>query len=112
MNLTTLNALAIFPVQLEEYYAAIPPEFTNWAPPSWEGIPSKPFTAIEQICHVRDIEIGGYHMRFDRTLHEHNPVLASLDGEALARDRSYATSNATEVLASFRTARASTLDLT
>jgi hypothetical protein len=111
MNLTTLNSLAIFPVQLEEYYAAIPPEFKNWAPRSWEGIPSEPFTAIEQICHVRDIEIDGYHVRFDRTLHEKNPVLASLDGEALARDRSYATSNATEVLASFRIARASTLEL-
>ena len=108
---TTLNALADFPRQLEAHYAEIPREFRHWAPPSWEGVPSEPFTAIEQICHVRDIEIDGYHVRFQRTLQELNPTLPSVEGEKLASERSYATSDAVEVFAAFRVARTQTLEL-
>ena len=111
MNDITLSALAGFPRQLEAHYAAIPAEFKHWAPPSWEGVPSEPFTAIEQVCHVRDIEVDGYHVRFQRTLHELNPTLVSIDSKALAEARSYATSNASEAFAAFRVARAKTVQL-
>jgi len=105
----TLHALAAFPRQLEQFYAAIPPAFTHWSPPSWDGIPSESFTAIEQICHVRDIEIDGYQQRLRRTLEEDAPVLDSLDGYALARERNYAAADANEVFAVFRDARAATV---
>jgi hypothetical protein len=108
---TTLRSLAEFPQQMEAHYAAIPSEFKNWAPRSWDGVPSEPFTAIEHICHIRDIEVDGYLVRFQRTLLELDPVLASLDGERLAKERAYAASNVDEVLAAFRTARAKTVDL-
>ncbi len=111
IDATTLNALNEFPQRLEAHYAAIPEEFRHWAPPSWKGVPSEPFTAIEQICHVRDIEIDGYHERFRRTLHELNPTLPSVEGEKLARERAYATSDAAEAFARFRIARAQTLEL-
>lgn len=111
MNTTTLNALAAFPQQLEAHYAAIPAEFKHWAPPSWDGVPSEPFTAIEQICHVRDIEIEGYHVRLHRTLSEINPTLVSIDSDALAKARSYATANAGEVFSAFREARAKTMSV-
>lgn len=111
MNATTLSALAGFPQQLQAHYAAIPAEFKHWAPPSWEGVPSEPLTAIEQVCHVRDIEIEGYHVRFQRTLQEPNPTLVAIDSEALAKERSYATSSASEAFAAFRAARAKTIHL-
>jgi hypothetical protein len=111
MNANTLSALADFPKQLEAHYAAIPAEFKHWAPPSWEGVPSEPFTAIEQVCHVRDVEIDGYHVRFERTLNEINPTLAALDSKALAEIRSYATSSAADAFAAFRMARAKTVQL-
>jgi hypothetical protein len=111
MNAITLNALAAFPAQLEAHYAAIPRGFENWAPASWDGVPSEPFTPIEQICHVRDIEIDGYRVRFERTLSEHNPTLPSIESEALARERSYATSNVAEVFSAFREARVHTVEL-
>jgi len=57
-------------------------------PPSLEGAPSQSCTAIEQVCHVRDIEIDGYHVRFQHTLTESNPPLASIESEILARERS------------------------
>ena len=111
MNPATLSALEAFPGQLEAHYAAIPDAFKHWAPPSWEGVPSEPFTAIEQVCHVRDIEIEGYHVRFQRTLTEPNPTLASVDSEALAKLRSYGTASAADAFAVFRQARAKTLAL-
>ena len=111
MNSTTLNALATFPQQLQAHYAAIPDEYKQWAPASWDGVPSEPFTAIEQVCHVRDIEIDGYHVRFRRTLDEHDPVLAAIDSEALALQRRYATQDADAVFWSLRAARAQTVAL-
>jgi DinB family protein len=111
MDEITLSALTAFPQQLEALYAVFPTGFTHWAPPSWDGIPSERFTAIEQVCHVRDIEIEGYHVRFRRTLSEPNPTLVSIDSESLARERSYATANASEALAAFRSARGRTVDL-
>lgn len=111
MNKATLDALMLFPLQLEAHYAAIPAAFKHWAPPSWDGIPSEHFTAIEQVCHVRDVEVDGYHVRFQRTLDESNPFLPDLGSEALAQARSYATADAVEVLAAFRAARAKTVQL-
>ena len=111
MNPGTLAAMGDFPRQLETYYAEVPAEFSNWRPPSWEGIPSEPFTPIEQVCHVRDIEVDGYHVRFRRALQETNPDLASIDGESLATERHYATANVAEVFSAFRLARAQTLEL-
>jgi hypothetical protein len=111
MDTTTLSALADFPQNLEAHYAAIPAEYKNWAPSSWDGIPSEPFTPVEQVCHVRDIEIDGYHVRFQRTLNELTPTLAAIDGETLARERSYAKSSAAEAFATIRAARARTVEM-
>ena len=111
MNPTTIAALQAFPQQLEAHYAAVPAEFKHWAPPSWEGVPSEPLTAIEQVCHVRDIEIDGYQVRFRRTLEESNPVLASIDTDALARERAYGSADASTVFPAFRRAREETIAL-
>ena len=90
MDSTTLASPEDFPRRLEAYDTEVPADFKNWRPSSWEGIPSEPFTPIEQVCHVRDIEVDGYHVRFRRTLQESNPTLLTLDGERLARERRYA----------------------
>jgi hypothetical protein len=111
MNRTTLQALADFPRQLEMHYGAIPDEFKHWHPPSWDGIPSEHYTALEQICHVRDIEIDGYQVRFRRTVEETHPFLPGVDGDALAIERSYASADAAAVFEAFRAARMQTLEL-
>lgn len=112
MNETTLQALAAFPRQLEAHYAAVPAGFERWAPPSWQGIPSERFTAIEQLLHMRDIEVVGYHVRFERTLREDRPVLADIDSYALAVERGYdADTDAQAALAEFRVARARTVEM-
>ncbi|HEX6636992.1 MAG TPA: DinB family protein [Steroidobacteraceae bacterium] len=111
MSPVTLAALESFPTELEKHYAAFPSDFVHWAPPSWQGVPSEPFTAIEQICHVRDIEIEGYHQRFTRTINEEIPRLPSIDSEAVARERNYGAADPARVFADFRAARAVTVAL-
>ena len=111
MSPVTLEALRRFPDQLDAFYAAIPHGWQHWSPPSWDGIPSEAFTPIEQICHMRDIEIDGYRLRFRRALSETNPALETIDGHALAKSRSYAMADARAALAAFRAARAETVAL-
>lgn len=111
MHSITLQALAAFPDQLKAHYAAVPDEYKHWAPPSWDGVPSEALTAIEQVCHVRDIEVDGYQLRLRRTLQETHPTLVSLDTDRLAKERRYGSANAAEVLADFRRARSQTIAL-
>ena len=111
MSPVTIAALQAFPQQLEANFAAFPVESRHWAPASWEGVPSEALTAIEQVCHVLDIEVEGYHVRLRRTLAEDHPVLASIDTDALARERAYGKADATKVLAAFRQARQQTVAL-
>lgn len=111
MDQATLQALADFPRQLEAYYGAIPAAFVNWAPDSWDGVPSEPFTALQQICHVRDIEVDGYHVRIRQMRDQDHPVLASIDGEELVTSRQYGSANPAEVLATIRTARVRTVEM-
>ena len=107
----TLAAMAAFPDRLEEFFEAVPAHRFRWAPESWEGVPSESLTVLEQLCHVRDIEIDGYQLRFQRLLNEVNPLLPAIDGYALVRERGYAQAHAGEALAVFRGARRATLQL-
>ena len=107
----TLHALEIFPQQLKLHYQAIPAAFKHWAPKSWDGVPSEPLTAIEQVCHVRDIEIEGYQVRFRRALSEEHPTLDSIDTDRLARERAYGAADFDAAFATFSAARADTLSM-
>ncbi len=111
INAATLAALADFPAQLAAHFSAFPVALRDWTPDSWEGVPSEPYSAIAQLCHVRDIEIDGYQLRFARVLREAFPYLPPVDGDALAISRGYAQADAATVLDEIRTARAQTLEL-
>ncbi len=47
------------------------------------------FSMLENVCHLRDIEVEGYGRRLGLMLREDNPLLPDLDGAALARERAY-----------------------
>jgi hypothetical protein len=106
----TLAALAAMPEQFERVFRSIPSGYGNWRPSSWEGSPGETFSALEHACHLRDIERDGYQVRIRRTLEESSPLLESIDGYALARERRYAEAHPPDVLAAFRSARNSTLE--
>lgn len=104
-----LNELAAMPDEIAGLIAQVPAAKRGWAPETWEGIPGERFTALGQACHLRDIEIDGYHVRFGRTLREDRPDLASIDSYQLARARHYESDNADAAVNAFRKARRETL---
>ncbi len=111
MDAATLDALAAFPDRLEAHFAVIPESHRLWTPASWHTCPSEHYSALEQVCHVRDIETDGYHVRFVRTLREEHPHLSGVDGDRLKVERAYAEAYAPEVFAQIRRAREETLIL-
>jgi hypothetical protein len=107
--LELLNELEDMPRQLERALFMVPGDRLSWRPESWEGCPSETFSALEQVCHLRDIEREGYHVRIRRMLDENEPSLESLDGYEMARDRRYASDDLAGALAAFREARVVTV---
>lgn len=102
------HALAATPAKLR---AAIG-EFSDAAlrrPPLFPPKDAEALSAIGHACHLRDIEIDGYHVRLRRTRTETNPSLPSLDSDRLAAERQYDTSDAGAALEAFERARATTL---
>ncbi len=68
------------------------------------------FSALENICHLRDIEIEGYSKRILQILQEDTPLLADLDGGRLAVERDYNNQDASKALEAFTTARKRNLE--
>jgi hypothetical protein len=106
-----VSQLEAMPELLERCFRLVPVEFRRWLPESREGAPGEMFSALGQICHVRDIETDGYRDRFRRVLEEEVPFLPSVDGQRLAVERGYDTASPDQVFAQFRQARSQTVDL-
>jgi hypothetical protein len=104
-----LDELAAMPGQIEALMRRVPRDRLGWKPDSWDGIPGERFSALEQACHLRDIEIDGYHVRFGRTLREDRPDLVSIDSYELARERAYEADDARAAIAAYRKARRETI---
>ncbi len=104
-----LPELAAAPDEIAALLSQVPAERRAWVPPTWEGIPGERFTALGQACHLRDIEIDGYHVRFGRTLREDRPDLVSIDSYALARERNYDADDLDAAITAFRRARRETV---
>jgi len=104
-----LDELAGMPEELERAIRLVPAGRLHFKPESWGGAPGETFSAMEHVCHVRDIERDGYQVRIQRMLEEENPSLVSIDGYELAKERRYEAANVDEALSTFRTARAATI---
>ncbi len=104
-----LSELEDMPRQLEHALRLVPSNRLGWKPESWGGCPSETFSALEQVCHLRDIERDGYHVRIQRMLDESNPSLESLDSYEIAREGRYESADLEAALAAFRSARAVTV---
>ena len=105
-----LAALAAFPQALRTHHATIPTRHARFRPASWDGCPSEHFDPLQQLWHVRDIELAGYHVRFRRALEEDAPLLEDIDSYALA-DAQGERGGAEQALAEFASARAQTVAL-
>jgi hypothetical protein len=63
------------------------------------------FSVLENVCHLRDIEVEGYTPRINRILNENHPLLPDVDGALLAIERDYNSQLLTEALDVFGRAR-------
>ena len=63
------------------------------------------FSVVENVCHLRDLEVQGYAERIRRMLDEENPSLADFDGARVAAMSDYNSQNIDEALVAFESAR-------
>src|SRR6185295_16524516 len=63
------------------------------------------FSVLENICHLRDLEIEGYAVRIDRILADDEPELADFDGGLIAAQRNYNSQDLDAALRAFGSAR-------
>ncbi|MDE2024507.1 MAG: DinB family protein [Gammaproteobacteria bacterium] len=69
------------------------------------------FSVLENICHLRDIEIEGYGVRLHRVLAENHPALPDINGAQLARERHYSEQSLQPALDAFTRARHANLNI-
>lgn len=96
---------------LEQTPSLVTRSIAQLAPSSLTERNDDEFSALENVCHLRDIEIEGYGERIVRILQEDNPALPDIDGARLAIERDYNKQNVEEALAAFREARLRNLEL-
>ena len=63
------------------------------------------FSALEHVCHLRDIEREGYVIRINNLLHKERPFLPDIDGDKLAEQRKYNSQDIDAALDEFSRAR-------
>jgi hypothetical protein len=63
------------------------------------------FSVLENLCHLRDLELQGYTPRIIRMLNEKNPELADFDGARVAAESDYNNEQPDLALRTFQTAR-------
>jgi hypothetical protein len=64
------------------------------------------FSAVEQVCHLRDLEREGYGARIKKLLTENEPALPDFDGSRIARERDYNSQDFESAFQEFALARA------
>jgi hypothetical protein len=80
---------------LEGLARSIPPDRVA------EHAPFDGMCALDQICHLRDLERAGWQRRFSATLHEDNPTIFNFDGAAVAAASNYHAEDFTTALATW-----------
>jgi DinB superfamily len=69
------------------------------------------FSALENFCHLRDLELDGYTRRIKRILNEMDPLLADFDGARVAAEGNYNNQQPEVALETFQTARRKNVEL-
>jgi hypothetical protein len=99
----TLAFLAHTPQRIAELLSGLNGESARLRPAA------DAFSAVEQACHLRDIEQEGYKLRARRILAEDNPQLDDIDGGKLAKERDYQSQDLAEAIKAFAGARKESL---
>ena len=68
------------------------------------------FSVLENICHLRDLELLGYTPRISRILAETDPALPDFDGARVAAEGNYQNEQPQVALRTFQIARKANVD--
>ena len=68
------------------------------------------FSVLENICHLRDLELQGYTPRIRRIIAETDPALADFDGARVAAEGNYQNEQPQIALRTFQIARKANVD--
>jgi hypothetical protein len=71
------------PESIRQLTAGLANRELRWKPAADE------FSALEQVCHLRDLEREGYSARIRKLLTENQPLLPDFDGGRIASERDY-----------------------
>lgn len=74
----------------------------------WKATPQE-FSALENVCHLNDLEREGYALRIEKLIHEEQPFLPDFDGSKIAAERDYNNQELAAMLDAFAHARESNL---
>ena len=96
---TLLDLLAETPNKLASFTAGLSSAEIRWKNSEAE------FSALENVCHLRDLELQGYRPRIERILSEVDPVLADFDGARVAAESNYNSQSFDLALRAFSAAR-------
>jgi FMN phosphatase YigB (HAD superfamily) len=78
--------------------------------PAWTRCPrAGEWSAVEIICHLRDVEIEVNQPRIEAVLNQGNPFVHAADPDAWAQTRAYALQDPLEALRTFTLARKETI---
>jgi hypothetical protein len=107
MQSTTLQSLTGFlaetPARVRRLVSDLSETDARWKPTPQE------FSAVEQVCHLRDLEREGYMARIEKLLCEEQPLLPDFDGGRVAAERDYAAQPLSAALDDFAVARDSNM---
>ena len=96
---TLLDSLAQTPEIIARQIGTLSNEELRWKNSEDE------FSAVENVCHLRDLEVEAYALRINRILNEQEPSLPDFDGGRVAVERDYNHQDIQEALEAFALAR-------
>jgi hypothetical protein len=76
----------------------------------WSSSPDE-FSMLENICHLRDLELQGYSPRIRRILAEPRPSLVDFDGARVAAESNYNSEQLDVAMQAFETARRENVEI-
>lgn len=95
--------LALTPARVRALVQNLQESEVHWKPSAQE------FSALEQVCHLNDLEREGYGARIEKLIHEEQPFLPDFDGGRIAAERDYNNQNLATALDAFAYSRQNNL---
>lgn len=100
---TLVGFLAETPARVRGLVQHLSASEARWKPSAHE------FSALEQICHLSDLEREGYGVRIEKLISEEQPFLPDFDGGKIAAERDYNNQQLEAMLDAFTDAREANL---